>query len=94
MKINSLLQDEKFHYFFSFILGVGLICMLRPMCSGKECATMKPPMEKDFDKFVYRLAEKCYKFKTNVLPCPTVGAIEAFQCTSDEFSRRTSGIPQ
>jgi hypothetical protein len=96
MKINSLLQDEKFNYFFSLILGIGLICVIRPMCSGKECATLKPPMEKDFGQYVYRLAEKCYEFKTNVVKCPATGAIEAFRsCSSsfDTFSRRISPIP-
>lgn len=87
MKITSLLQDEKFNYIFSFLLGIGLMCIMRPMCSGKECASWKPPLEKDFDKYVYRLAEKCYEFKTNVITCPASGAIEAFQ---DDFSRRPS----
>lgn len=91
MKITSLLQDEKFNYFFSLVLGIGMICVLRPMCSGKECATIKPPPEKDFDQYVYRLAEKCYEFKTKVISCPTTGAIEAFQC-SDEFTRRSSPL--
>lgn len=91
MKITSLLQDEKFNIFFSFILGIGLICIIRPMCSGKECATLKPPAEKDFDKYVYRLADKCYEFKTKVISCPATGAIEAFQC-SDQFARRESPL--
>lgn len=95
MKINAILNDEKFNYFFSFIVGLGLICVLRPMCSGKECATLKPPMEKDFGKYVYRLAEKCYEFKTDVVKCPAKGAIEAFRsCSSDAFSRRVSPIPK
>jgi hypothetical protein len=91
MKITSLLQDEKFNYFFSLILGVGLICIIRPMCSGKECATLKPPAEKDFDRYVYRLAEKCYEFKTKIITCPATGAIEAFQCY-DKFARRGSPL--
>ena len=90
MKLNSLLHDEKFNYLFSLLLGVGLICILRPMCSGKECATLKPPLEKDFDKFVYRMSNKCYEFKTNVISCPSTGAIEAFKSGSDNFSRRSS----
>lgn len=95
MKINALLQDEKFNYFFSLILGIGIICVIRPMCSGKECASVKPPMEKDFGKYVYRLADKCYEFKTKTLHCPSTGAIEAFHSrSSDTFSRRTSPIPK
>lgn len=92
MKLTSLLQDEKFNYFFSLVLGIGLICIIRPMCSGKECATLKPPAEKDFDRYVYRLAEKCYEFKTKVISCPATGAIEAFQ-SPDTFARRDSPLP-
>ena len=93
MKITSILQDEKFNNFFSLVLGIGLICVIRPMCSGKECATLKHPAEKDFDSYVYRLAEKCYEFKTNVITCPATGAIEAFQ-VSDKFARRGSPLPR
>lgn len=93
VKLESLLHDEKFNVFFSFLLGIGLVCILRPMCSGKECATLKPPQEKDFDSYVYRLAEKCYSFTTNVITCPANGAIEAFRSSSpfhrDMFTRRS-----
>ena len=48
----------------------------------------------DFDKYVYRLAEKCYEFKTKIVKCPETGAIEAFRsCSSDAFQRRISPIP-
>ena len=94
MKIGSLLQDERFNYLFSFLLGIGLICIIRPMCSGKECATLKPPAEKDFDKYVYRMGSKCYEFSTNVVSCPSTGAIEAFKSGSDDFSRRVSSVRQ
>lgn len=92
-KLESLLHDEKFNVFFSFLLGIGLVCILRPMCSGKECNTLKPPQEKDFDRFVYRLADKCYAFQTKVISCPAQGAIEAFRSScpfqQDGFSRRS-----
>ncbi len=89
MKITGFLQDEKFNVIFSFLLGVGLVCILRPMCDGKECVTWKPPAEKDFDQFVYRLADKCYAFHTKVVTCPAAGAIEAFQ---SEFATRAPAL--
>lgn len=92
VKLESLLHDEKFNYFFSLILGIGIICIMRPMCSGKECTTLKPPLEKDFDRYVYRLADKCYAFQTKAISCPVTGAIEAFRSSCpfqrDVFSRR------
>jgi hypothetical protein len=102
MNILKLLNDERFSVFFSFALGIGLICFIRPMCTGPDCDIKKPPSEKDFDKYVYRLGGKCYEFKTNITECPASGTIEAFrECSSgkkdlshDEFLRRGTPIQQ
>jgi hypothetical protein len=92
MKLQNLLHDEKFNLFFSFMLGVGIICILRPICSGSDCNVNKAPSDKDFDKYVYRMGNaKCYEFKTEITDCPSSGAIEAFK---DQFVRRTSPISQ
>jgi hypothetical protein len=80
MGLQSLLRDDKFNYFFSLLLGIGIICMIRPICHGTECTIEKAPTDKDFDKHVYRMAGgKCYEFKTAVAECPSSGTIEAFQ---------------
>jgi hypothetical protein len=79
MGILRFLQDKRFDIFFSVILGIGIICMIRPVCEGKECTLRKAPQEKDFDKFVYRMGSKCYQFKTKIVSCPASGAVEAFQ---------------
>jgi hypothetical protein len=80
MGLLTILKDEKFNYFFSFMLGIGIICMVRPMCKGSECSINKAPSDKDFDKNVYRMsAGKCYEFKTETTECPSTGAIEAFE---------------
>ena len=92
MNLLKLLGDDKFNKFFSFILGIGIICMIRPMCKGDECSVKKAPEEKDFDQHVYRLAQKCYEFKSEIVACPSSGVIEAFQ-TSQGFAVRESPIP-
>ena len=103
MRLHELLKDEKFSIFFSFILGIGIIAMIRPVCSGSECDIQKAPNDKDFDKYVYRMDKgKCFEFKAEVLECPVSGAIEAFrECQTkeneeeafrDQFSRRKSPI--
>lgn len=93
MGLATLLQDEKFNLFFSFILGIGIICILRPICSGSECNINKPPVEKDFDQYVYRMAAgKCYQFTSEITECPSNGAIEAFQSTNGSFSHRPTRI--
>jgi hypothetical protein len=86
MNIANFLNDKRFNMFFSFMLGVGIICIIRPMCSGSECSITKPPADADFDKYVYRMSgNKCYEFKSEVMECPNSGTIEAFrECPASE----------
>ena len=102
MGVLNILNDKRFNMFFSFIVGLGLVCIVRPMCQGSECNIEKPPTEKDFDKYVYKMGgNKCYEFKTTIVDCPSSGTIEAFrECSSkettelfsDQFTRRISPI--
>jgi hypothetical protein len=101
--LQNILKDERFNIMFSFLVGIGIICIIKPLCSGSECGVIeKPPQDVDFDKYVYHInGNKCYEFKPEIIECPTSGAIEAFQeCQSykskisghDDFSRRISSI--
>lgn len=100
MGLLNLLNDNRFNMLFSFVLGLGIICVFRPICKGSECEINKPPTEKDFDKYVYRMGEKCYEFNTDIIKCPPSGAIEAFkekrngkeEFEGDIFSRRQTPI--
>lgn len=92
MDLLRLLKDEKFHIFFSFMIGLGIVCMMRPMCSGAECQVEKAPDHKDFNHYVYRMSGgKCYEFSSKIVDCPISGAVETFR---DQFSRRGTPIPQ
>lgn len=102
MGVLSFLNDERFNVFFSFVLGVGLVCMFRPLCSGDDCNINKAPADKEFEKYVYRMGQnKCYEFKSEIVQCPPSGTIEAFrECLAkadsepfrDQFSRRNTPI--
>lgn len=99
MGVLNFLNDERFNVFFSFVLGIGVICMFRPLCTGSECNISKPPEEQDFDKYAYRMGGgKCFEFKSNLVECPVSGTIEAFRECSiayephDQFSRRNTPI--
>ena len=79
MGVHEILKNPSFNIFFSVILGIGIICMIRKPCTGSECNVNKPPVEEDFDKYVYRMeGGKCYEFKTEIVSCPASGAVEAF----------------
>lgn len=103
MGLLNFLNDERFNVFFSFVLGLGLICIFRPLCSGSDCNVSKPPSDQDFEKYAYRMGGgKCYEFKSEIVECPTSGTIEAFRECSlektetepfrDQFLRRRSPI--
>jgi hypothetical protein len=102
MNILRILKDERFSLFFSFLIGVGIMCMCRPICTGSECSISKAPAEKDFDKYVYRMGGgRCFEFKSEIIDCPASGTIEAFrECPNmpgneifgDQFSRRGTPI--
>jgi hypothetical protein len=100
MGIQHILKDPNFNIIFSVLIGIGLICMIRPQCKGVECNVNKPPVEEDFDKYVYRMqGGKCYEFKTNIVQCPSSGTVEAFtQCPQasklGRFMMRNSVIKQ
>ena len=105
MGLANLLKDEKFNTFFSFVVGIGIICILRPMCSGSDCNLNKAPSDKDFDKHAYRMGTgTCYEFKSEITECPPSGAVEAFRQPSmpqsefapfsRQFSRRDTPITQ
>jgi hypothetical protein len=96
MGVLDFLQDKRFNAFFSFMVGVGIICIFRPLCSGSDCNVMKAPAEKDFDQYVYRMGTgECYEFKTEIVKCPASGAIEAFRDDNvkGQFATRRSPIP-
>ena len=102
MGLIKFINDKRFDVFFSVMLGIGLVALFRPICSGSDCNVTKAPTENDFDKYVYRMGGgKCHEFKTEIVECPSSGTIEAFrECSAstnsepfrDQFSRRNTPI--
>jgi hypothetical protein len=75
-------ETPQFHFFFSFIIGVALMSLFRPLCKGSECQIIKAPPPNEVEKKTYKIGSKCYKFKTYSIDCPKQGIIEAFQTGS------------
>ena len=89
MGLQDILKSPLFNTSFSFILGIGLIAILRPLCKGNACNIFKAPPVKEWDGIVYRIGEECYEYSTKSVKCPGSGEIEAFK---DDFNRRESVI--
>jgi hypothetical protein len=77
--IERVLKNPNFNMIFSIILGMGLVFIIKPMCTGGNCKPIeKAPPVKEMDKKVYRYGEKCYKYNAKIVQCPASGVIESF----------------
>lgn len=78
--LDNILKNPLFNIAFSFLLGVGIIAIFRPMCKGAECEILKAPPVKEWDGNVYRIGGKCWEFKSSTVECPSAGgAVESFR---------------
>jgi len=77
--IWDFLKSKKFNFIFSFLIGLGIAAILRPVCKGDTCITLKAPPIHEVNSATYQLGSKCYQFRTENIDCPPKGVIEAFQ---------------
>jgi hypothetical protein len=54
----------------SFVLGVGIAAMFRPVCKGPECLVIRGPPIQDIRDAVYQFGTKCVEFQANPVKCP------------------------
>jgi hypothetical protein len=78
-KVLEIMKTENFNIFFSFVLGLGIVAMLRPICKGNACAINKAPPVKDWDGAVYRLGADCYEYKAVPVQCPPEGSQDIYE---------------
>jgi hypothetical protein len=74
----EFLKSKSFNYIFSFILGVGLVSILKPICKGEECRILRAPAFEEVKGTTYQLGDGCYKFSAKTIECPKTGVIEPF----------------
>lgn len=75
----DFLKSKQFNYLFSFLLGLGLVAILRPACKGDECLVAKAPLMKDVVGKTFQTGNKCHQFTIQNVECPSKGIVEAFQ---------------
>ncbi len=76
--LRAFMRSRRFNIAFSFILGLFLVILFSPVCRGGACYTYRPPPVAEVCSGVYRLTDKCYKFRTEDVPCPPSGVIEPY----------------
>jgi len=75
----DILKDKRFDFFFSFLMGVFIILLLRPICKGEDCFSFKAPSVKTISENAYKIGDTCYKFVPKDIKCPMTGVVEPFQ---------------
>ena len=75
----EFLKTKEFSTVFSFVIGLGLMALLRPICHGKDCMIQKAPSVEEVNKTTYQLGSNCYQFRSESVECPKEGVIESFQ---------------
>uniref|UniRef100_A0A6C0D9G2 Uncharacterized protein n=1 Tax=viral metagenome TaxID=1070528 RepID=A0A6C0D9G2_9ZZZZ len=63
----EFLKTKNFHILFSFLIGVFIILLIRPICKGDECIIHTNPDIKEIESSIYQIGSKCYQFKTSVI---------------------------
>ncbi len=77
--LADILKDPRFDVVFSFLMGVFIILLIKPICKGDSCFTYKAPPMKEINEHAYKIGDICYKFVPKESKCPAMGVIEPFQ---------------
>lgn len=75
----DILKDPRFDTAFSFLMGVFLMLLARPVCKGESCFSYKAPPTKEIREHAYKIDDRCYKFVPKDMKCPQSGVVEPFQ---------------
>lgn len=59
----------------SFVLGIGIAAMFRPICKGPECVLVRGPPVQEIRDAVYQFGSKCVEFKPRAVECPKEGSV-------------------
>lgn len=76
--LADILKSPYFNTVFSVLCGLFLAALLRPVCKGVSCIFYKQPPTNEIRDSAYKLGNKCYKFTTEDVECPSEGVIEPF----------------
>lgn len=78
MGLFDFMKSETFKVMGSFILGVGVMAVLKPGCRSTDCRIQKAPPLEEVTHSTYQIGQSCYQFQTQQLDCPKQGVIEPF----------------
>ena len=80
--LKKALEIQGIATIISFILGLGIAAMFRPVCKGPECIVLRGPPVQDVRDAVYQFGTKCIEFKTKPMECPKDGSVPVVDTVS------------
>jgi hypothetical protein len=70
MKVNTnIFKNEYTKIILGIIWGLGIACIFRSACNGRNCIVYKAPKPNDVKNSIYAHDEKCYKYDTVSTDC-------------------------
>lgn len=66
---NKIFKNEYTKIILGLLWGFGIACIFRSACNGRKCIIYKAPKPKDIENKIYSFDEKCYKYKSESVPC-------------------------
>ena len=70
MNYWKIMENPMFAAVVSFLIGLGIAAMFRPVCRGSDCIVLHGPPVRDVVDKVYQMGERCVEFTTEVVSCP------------------------
>jgi hypothetical protein len=65
----EILETKQGRIMVSIIWGLGLSCLFRQTCKGRNCIVYKAPNNQEVQKNIYRYDNKCFKYKAMGTKC-------------------------
>jgi len=69
MTVLDFFNTKQGRIIISIIWGVGLSCLFRKVCVGRECIIYKAPDPNKIKNSIFLHNKKCYKYETETTKC-------------------------
>ena len=69
MHFEKFIKTDAGRVLMSIVLGVGLATLFKVSCKGRNCLLMKAPALDQLNDKIYKIEDKCYKFKSTSTKC-------------------------
>ena len=67
----EFIKSKNYQIFFSFLLGLFIVLIVRPSCKDESCIKHMNPSSEEISKSTYNIGSKCYQFKYTSMGCET-----------------------